>query len=147
MTISPAISGSTSHAVPSIVTRASTPTCDSGSPGEPTVLFPSCTYLSRRPGDICQPVLEREVFRCGVAAHCNDSDSSRAIRWPAAPSRFMEMEGFMCLFNGPERTLYFTFGPCRCPGAILTCRCMRQPVNFQGLHHILKYMALALLQS
>ncbi|SAF54914.1 Uncharacterised protein [Enterobacter cloacae] len=62
--------------------------------------------------------------------------------------RFMEMvQGFMCLFNGPERTLYFTFGPCRCPGAILTCRCMRQPVNFQGLHHILEYMALALLQS
>ncbi|MDQ0431031.1 hypothetical protein ABIC12_002990 [Pantoea agglomerans] len=47
----------------------------------------------------------------------------------------------MRLFDGPERINYFTFGPYRRPGAILACRCMRQPVNLQELHHILEYMA------
>ncbi|ESG76346.1 hypothetical protein SEEM1594_02764 [Salmonella enterica subsp. enterica serovar Muenchen str. baa1594] len=56
--------------------------------------------------------------------------------------RFMEMvQDFMRLFDGPERTLDFTFEPSHRPGAILTCRGMHQPVNLQGMHHILEYMA------
>lgn len=84
----------------------------------------------------------RSVFRCVKAVDCNDSDSSIAIRCPAAPSPVYEMmQGFMRLFDGAEGMNYFTFGPCRRPGAILACRCMRQAVNLQELHHILEYMA------
>lgn len=62
------------------------PPCGTQAPGRTDNIVPSCTYLSRRPGGYLPaspPVWS--VSRYGGAAHCNDSNSSRAIRWPAAP--------------------------------------------------------------
>ncbi|CQF70369.1 Uncharacterised protein [Salmonella enterica subsp. enterica serovar Typhimurium str. DT104] len=111
-------------------------------PGEPTVLFPAAHIPHTFLADICQPVLQSGVFLAAVTL--------RVITAQIVPEpfvglqlrfRFMEMvQSFMCLLDGPERTFNFTFGPCRRPGAVLACRRMRQPVNLQGLHHILEYM-------